>query len=231
MGRKTRFLSLALCLAAVLALCACGISRDDVTTYIQGELDCTYKGVYHQDYLDLVDGMTQEDAQAQYEGNRTAEAERLLTYLGVEFNTSEAMARAEEVVAALYEKAEYSVGKADKLQSGDFAVEVTVYPVEVFHLLSDEIGPDTWYQVQEDAGITTQEQLDALSQEEYQALDTTYALAMLDEVEALLPQATKGTAQPVMLQLKSGEDGYSLVSSGWQTLDDMILDYGGNYLP
>ena len=53
---------------------------------------------------------------------------------------------------------------------------------------------------------------------------------MMEKVEEVLPKATYGREQSVMLQLKLEGDYYSLVSSGWQTLDDMVIDYTGDYL-
>ena len=52
----------------------------------------------------------------------------------------------------------------------------------------------------------------------------------MEKVEEILPKATYGREQSVMLQLKLEGDYYSLVSSGWQTLDDMVIDYTGDYL-
>ena len=118
-----------------------------MTTYIQGELNCTYKGQYSQEYLDLVDGMTEEDAQQQYEDNAEAEAQRLLSYLEVVLPTDAVNERATQLVKDIYAKAKYTVGEGNKLQGGDFAVEVTLSPIELFHLIPDETYGQVWTQV------------------------------------------------------------------------------------
>ncbi len=64
----------------------------------------------------------------------------------------------------------------------------------------------------------------------YQALDEQYANQMMDQVEAVLSQVTYGQDQSVMLQLKLDGEYYSLVSTGWTTLDDMVIDYTGEYM-
>ena len=46
------------------------------------------------------------------------------------------MTRAVELVKEIYTHAQYTVNPAEKLQSGDFAVEVVVSPIELFHLLT-----------------------------------------------------------------------------------------------
>ena len=227
---KTRRLSAGiLACALTLTLTACGLSGADVTTYIQGELDCTYKGQYSQEYLDLVDGMTEETAQQQYEDNAEAEAQRLLSYLEVVLPTDAVNERATQLVKDIYAKAKYTVGDGNKLQGGDFAVEVTLSPIELFHLIPDETYGQVWTQVCEDNG-TTPDEASTLSEEDYQVLDAEYALRMMEKVEEVLPKATYGREQSVMLQLKLEGDYYSLVSSGWQTLDDMVIDYTGDYL-
>ena len=183
MKKRHLFAGILAC-ALTLTLAACGLSGSDVTTYIQGELDCTYKGQYSQEYLDLVDGMTEEDAKQQYEDNAQAEAQRLLNYLEVFYPNDEVNERATQLVKDIYAKAQYSVG--------------------------DEAS--------------------TLSEADYQELDAEYALRMIEKVEQVLPQATYGQDQSVMLQLKLDGDYYSLVSSGWTTLDDMVIDYTGDYM-
>lgn len=228
MKKRHLFAGILAC-ALTLTLTACGLSGADVTTYIQGELDCTYKGQYSQEYLDLVDGMTEETAQQQYEDNAEAEAQRLLSYLEVVLPTDAVNERATQLVKDIYTKAQYTVGDGNKLQGGDFAVEVTLSPIELFHLIPDETYGQVWTQVCEDNG-TTPDEASTLSEEDYQVLDAEYALRMMEKVEEILPQATYGQEQSVMLQLKLEGDYYSLVSSGWQTLDDMVIDYAGDYL-
>lgn len=227
--KKRRLFAGILACALTLTLTACGLSEADVTTYIQGELDCTYKGQYSQEYLDLVDGMTKEAAQQQYEDNAEAEAQRLLSYLEVVLPTDAVNERATQLVKDIYAKAKYTVGDGNKLQGGDFAVEVTLSPIELFHLIPNETYGQVWTQVCENNG-TTPDLADTLGEEEYQALDEQYANQMMDQVEEVLPQATYGQEQSVMLQLKLDGDYYSLVSSGWKTLDDMVIDYAGDYM-
>ena len=176
-----------------------------------------------------MDGMTEEDAQQQYEDNAKAEAQRLLSYLEVVLPTDAVNERATQLVKDIYAKAQYTVGEGNKLQGGDFAVEVTLSPIELFHLIPDETYSQVWTQVCEN-NSTTPDLAETLGEEEYQALDEQYANQMMDQVEEVLPQATYGQEQSVMLQLKLEGDYYSLVSSGWQTLDDMVIDYAGDYM-
>lgn len=221
---------LACALAVMLTACGGGLSEGDVATYVQGELDCTYKGQYSQEYLDLVEGMTEESARQQYEDNAQAEAQRLLSYLDVYSPTDQVNERAAQLVKDIYASAQYTVGEGNKLQGGDFAVEVTLSPIELFHLIPDETYSQVWTEICEENGTTPDLAITSLSDAEYQVLDEQYANQMMDQLEAVLPQLTYGQDQSVMLQLKPDGEHYSLVSTGWQTLDDMVIDYTGDYM-
>ena len=227
--RRLGLVFLSLCV--VLAASSCGVSRKDASVYVQGELDTVYRGIYNDDYLELVEDLTKADAEEKYQSNISAEAEYLLYYfLGVEYPDDAVTAKAESLVKEIYSHAQYTVGEADKLQSGDFVVEVILSPIEIMPLLPEESYSENWQAACAEKGITTQEELNNVSEEEYAAIDAVYAMTMLEDVEALLPQLTYGVDQEIMLQLELGDDNfYSLVEEDWQYLDGVMIDYYGDY--
>lgn len=79
------------------------------------------------------------------------------------------------------------------------------------------------------ASGASDEAIAAMSDEEYQVLDEQYANALLDQLEALIPQITYGQDQVIMLQMKEEDGYYSLVDSGMQKLDEVMIDYYGSY--
>ena len=198
---------------------------------MKGELDATYLGTYDQAYIDVVKDMTEADAKEQYENNVKWEAEILVdNVLPLDMPTDAVYERAEEVIAKIYSYAKYTVADAEKLKSGDLAVEVTVSPIEIIPLLTDDFMQQSWYDILDDNGIETQDQMDALSDDEYQVLDEKYAMVLLDELERLIDDLTYGEDQVIMLQMKKDSDGYyTLVESGWQKLDEVMIDYSGTY--
>ena len=215
--------------AMLVVLAACQNVAKDATIYIQGELDATYLGSIREEYLNVVEDMTQADAQAKYEYNLQAEGEYLLSYLGVELPTDGVYQRAQELVGEIYSHAKYTVAEAELLKSGDIAAEVTVSPIEIMTLIPEELYAQTWEDVKQQAGVSD-DQVAVMSDEEYQQLDEQYAMALLDELEGLIGQLTYGTDQTVLLQMKQDEQGYyTLVETGMQQLDEMILDYTGAY--
>ena len=207
--------------------------------------------MYHvpsrQEYLDLLTDTTEEDARQTYQDNIAIEAEYLLGYLETAYSSggyyddglqasmdqiyADVVEKAQDLTAQIYSRAQYSVGQADKLDSGDFAVEVTVSPIEVVSLIPAEVYAEKWSSVQTARGITSDEQVEAMSDEDYMAMDAEYGMAMLDYLEELLPQLSYGEEQSIMVQLKQEEDGnYSPVSTGWQKIDEVMIDYAGAYL-
>ena len=218
-------LAAALAAAALLGLTACGGGiTNDATVYVQGLLDANYKGQISQEYIDVVEDMTQEQAEADHANNLEIEGDYLLTYLAVDMPTDAVIQRAQELVDEIYSHAQYTVADAEQLSGGDIVVEVTISPIEIMPQLTSEFLQETWDTVLSENGIATQEQLDA----QYQALDEQYANVLLDQLESLIPQLTYGQDQVVMLQMK--EDGYySLVDSGLQKLDEIMIDYYGAY--
>ena len=86
-----------------------------------------------------------------------------------------------------------------------------------------------WEDVKQQAGVTD-EDLMMMSDEEYQAIDEQYAMAMLNHLESLIPEITYGEDQVIMLQMKEEDGYYSLVDSGIQKLDEVMIDYNGSYM-
>ena len=136
--------------------------------------------------------------------------------------------RAQEIVDEIYSHAQYTVADAEQLSSGDLAVEVTVSPIEIIPLLTEDQMAAAWTSVKQASGASD-EAIAAMSDEEYQVLDEQYANALLDQLEALIPQLTYGQDQVIMLQMKEEDGYYSLVDSGMQKLDEVMIDYYGAY--
>lgn len=224
-----KLVAVAVATMALVGLTSCRDLAKDATVYVQGELDAVYLGKVNQEYLDVVEGMTEEDAKEKYKHNLEAEAEILLQYLGVEMPTDEVNQRAQDVVAEIYSHAKYTVADAEKLKSGDIASEVTVSPIEILHLITQDTADEVLTNVVEQAGLSN-EQLANLSDADYQKLDEMYAMGLLDKLESLMPQLSYGTDQVVMLQMKKDDNGYySLMESGIQKVDEVMIDYSGTY--
>ena len=166
--------------------------------------------------------MTEADAKEMHENNVSDEAELyLLDFLEVDYPTDEINDRAEEVMEKLYAKAKYTVGTGSKTKDGDFVVEVTVSPIDLYNLLTQ----DDFFDALDEAGFD-----EAETEEELEAVDAVFGLLILDTLEDKLDQIEYGEDQIIMLQLKKDDDGYyGLVEAGMQKLDEVMIDYSGAY--
>ena len=214
--------TLSLCLLGALTACGGGLTEKDAETYIKGHLDAYYLGTYTQEYIELVEDMTEDDAKEMHRDNVEWEAEYLLQeFMGVDYPTDEMAQRAEELIEEVYSKAQYTVGTGSKTKDGDFVVEVTVSPIEVLNLITDE----DLFDALEQSGYA-----EAVTDEEVEAADAVYGMLALDLLEQALPQLTYGEDQIIMLQLKPDDDGYyTLVETGIQKVDEVMIDYNGYY--
>ena len=214
--------AMAACLLATLSACGKGLTEKDAETYVKGHLDAAYLGVYDKAYIELVEDMTESDAKEMHEDNVSGEAEYyLLDFLEIYYPTDEIIEQAADVMEQIYAKSKYTVGTGSKTKDGDFVVEVTVSPLSLYDLLTD----DDYFDALEEAGYD-----DAETEEEYAAVDAIYGPLILDLLEDRLDGVTYGKDQVIMLQLKKDDEGYySLVEAGMQKVDEVMLDYGGYY--
>lgn len=221
--KRTAAAALSLCL--LLALAACGekgLTEKDAETYVKGHLDAAYLGSYDQAYIDLVDDMTEKDAQDMHDQNVEDEADILLEFLTIDEPTDELRKQAQDLVREIYSHSKYTVGSATKTKDGDFAIEVVVSPMEILTLQTE----DDFMDALEESGYA-----DALTDEEIAQADIRLGEILLDQLKDLLPQLSYGKDQVIMLQLKPDDEGYySLVDTGMITLDGCIIDYSGEYV-
>ena len=212
----------AACLLVTLTACGGGITEKDAEVYVKGHLDATYLGTHTKEYIDLVEDMTEDDIDEMHQNNITWEAEILLEdFFQVEYPTDEMTQRAKDLIEKIYSKSKYTVGTGSKTKDGDFVVEVTVSPIEVLNLITDE----DLFDALEQSGYA-----EAVTDEEVEAADAVYGMLALDLLEQALPQLTYGEDQIIMLQLKPDDDGYyTLVETGIQKVDEVMIDYNGYY--
>lgn len=213
---------LTLTLLGTLAACGGGLTEKDAEAYVKGHLDAIYLGTCSKEYIDLVEDMNETEAKKMYQDNVTWEAEILLQdFLEVEYPTDEMVERSEALVGEIYSNAKYTVGTGSKTKDGDFVVEVTVSPIEVLNLLTDE---DVF------AALDQSGYAEAETEAQLKEADAVYGMLMLDRLEELLPQLSYGEDQIIMLQLKPDDEGYYvLVDTGIQKVDEVMIDYSGSY--
>lgn len=235
----TKFFAMALTGAMLLSLAACGagkgMSTEEASQCVQAELDTTYKGQF-QAFVDFYDNVTTEDAKNQYNSNIEGEAYNLLYGLGPEMldgsgdsvEPSEMQVhQAKEIYKRIYAKADYTVVSSTKQDDGTFAVKVTIRPIDVLHLLSDN------YETGFDAFFTKFEAVDteSMSDEEFEDWYlNVFAPEYYDTLLGLLEDQVDNIGyldeKSIVIQIQQSEDGSLFFSDeDWVNLDNLIIDY------
>ena len=228
LAHRLAALLLAGALMAALAACS-GVTPEDAETYIQGLLDASYLGQYDPEYLELADITEEESRTEDYEWNTAAEAEILREYLAIQ-STDASIQKSVDLIKEIYSHSKYEVGAASKLDDGSYAVTVSIQPMDILIRYQNQTDVnEIWMTVLAEHGVMDQAALDAMSDEEYMALEDIYAAAVLDGIQALVPEMGYGPEPSAVLQLQREDDGYILVGTDWQHLDSMMIDYSGQY--
>lgn len=230
----------ALLLGAVmlLSLCSCGgkgMTTEDASQCVQVELDATYKGQF-QPFVDFYNNVTTEDARSQYNDNVEGEASYFLYSFGIDTldgsgdsvePTDMQLHRAKELFEKIYAKAEYSITSSTKQDDGTFAVKLTIQPINIIHLLDDNIEAGFEdFQAKYDAV-----DVESMSDEEFENWYTDvfaadYYDTLLDILEEQIPNIDYMDEKSIVIQVQNDEEeGLSFGDEDWGNLDNMIIDY------
>ena len=201
-----RIAAAVLALCSLLALTACGGLQEKVESklwetaapiLVQGNMDLLYKGVCDENYLKLVNS-TQKDCLPYYEENMALQAQAIM---------------------AAFEINDVTIGAASQVDDSHFLVDVTVtplnFPAQVYDNLG--IGLMTFFNTY---GELTDEQLNAMSDEEYIQYEETWATGIHNACRVSVKDGPD-TLDPVTIQMavSKTDDGK------WSIDDDSILRF------
>lgn len=224
MKRGSAIAALLLAALLCLGLTACGgggLTATEATVYVQGLLDRTYLGQYNEDYMKLVD--TDEASMEQiYQDGLQTEAEYFCYYFDLYAPSDELKEDVADFYAELYSRSKYEVHPASKLSSGGYAVEVVVRPLDLISRMADRYsGLESGYW-----GGYTQEDVDAMTDEEYIELDNQWGYTLLDLAYELLPEVDYLDPVYLTVQVRQDDDGlWSLVETDFSAIDNAIIEY------
>ncbi|WP_294472816.1 hypothetical protein [uncultured Intestinimonas sp.] len=229
LGKRLAAAGLAAVMTLTLAACGGDVTPDEAKAYIQGMLDSYYLGQYNEDYLELMDITAEEAEEQNYVWNTEAEADIMMDAFAM-YPTETTTAKMVDLVKEIYSHSRYEVQSASKLEDGSYAVTVSIEPIDILVQFFDNYDINTiWADTCSSYGVTTQEQIDAMSDEEYEALENAYADAVIAGVQGLMPDLGYEPAQSLVIQLQLEDNIYTMVGTDWQHLDGMIIDYSGQY--
>lgn len=232
MRKMKKVLLILLSLALMLSLTGCGglwdllgDESDRIAAYIQGYLDLTYKGQFNEDYMEELD-LTEEDMQERYESGLRAEAQFFEGAIGlIEYPTEESTQRLVDLYARIYSYSDYTVESSTMMESGNYAVEVSFRPIDIMTKFSPEQFNEVFVDVLDEFGVHTEEELAAMSEEDYIKADGIYAQRIMDMVEEAIPGTGHGEERSVVVQIKDAGDYWEPVQEDIDTIDYYLIDY------
>ena len=204
MKKHMKWVAMAGAAVLALSLTACGSislnlgsEKSRMEGYVQGYLDLTYLGKLNKDYQTEME-LSEEEAQQQYEEGIQVEVEFFESGIGlIDYPTEEITQRLTELYKEIYSHSD--------LTSDDFQA--------IFD------------QILSDRGITTQEQLEALSEEEYQEIDAVYAEKIVDLLEKELPNTGNGEAETFTVQIEDDGNIWTPSQDDFNSIDLAMIDY------
>lgn len=224
MKGKTTALVLALSLALLLPLSACGggLSADDAQLYVQGVLDENYLGKADPDFLKLIDS-TEEETEEIYAGSMETEAQFFLdSFVESELSQEEQDRLLDELSAMyrqIYAHSKYTVESASEVDDTTFGVKVTVEPIDIFHQVADELNNGA-------ADELNSRYPDQMTDEEYMAYEVEWVELFMDLTYEKLPQLDYLDPQTLLVQVALGDDDYwTIPDEDFWAVDALVIDY------
>lgn len=216
-----KMMALLLALAMVFSLAACGSSFEDkVTLLVQGNIDELYLGKFDKDYMELV-GTNESECRQNYLDGLEKEAEYFAYYFQIEYLDDDLKAEIVDLYKEIYSYSNYTVGSASKLDDSTCAVKIEISPINIVQLVLDdyEIGMADFFDKYAEVDV------EAMTEEEYQAYDREWADAILALFYDNLPDLGYEEAQSIAVQVAQGDDGIWMIADNDMSTIDLLMIY------
>ena len=216
-----------LAIACALALAGCGgMSEEErLSTYVQGYLDLTYKDQINDDFLEIA-GISEEEAEQQYQDGLDVEVQFFIDGIAtIEYPTEEIETAIRDMYEEIYSHSSYTVGAASELDSGNYAVEVKVQPIDIMTNFTPEDFQNVFTQVLAERGVTDNFALYSMSEEEYASADQEYANRLVAMIEEKIPSIGYTEEKSLAVQIMDGGDMWEPNQDDFSQLDTWMIDY------
>ncbi len=216
-----------LAIACALALAGCGgMSEEErLSTYVQGYLDLTYKDQINDDFLEIA-GISEEEAEQQYQDGLDVEVQFFIDGIAtIEYPTEEIETVIRDMYEEIYSHSSYTVGAASELDSGNYAVEVKVQPIDIMTNFTPEDFQNVFTQVLAERGVTDNFALYSMSEEEYASADQEYANRLVAMIEEKIPSIGYTEEKSLAVQIMDGGDMWEPNQDDFSQLDTWMIDY------
>lgn len=156
------------------------------------------------------------------------EANYFAGVFGIDFMEGDVLDEAVDLYRQVYARSRFMVDPAAKIDDATYGVKVTVEPIDVFHLVADELTSDTPASSLVQAFDAAYSDLDvnAMTDEEYHAYDAAWARMIIGLTLEKLPESGYLEAESKVVQVvRDEEDLWSIPQSDYDDLDWLIIDY------
>lgn len=216
-----------LAIACALALAGCGgMSEEErLSTYVQGYLDLTYKDQINDDFLEIA-GISEEEAEQQYQDGLDVEVQFFIDGIAtIEYPTEEIETAIRDMYEEIYSHSSYTVGAASELDSGNYAVEVKVQPIDIMTNFTPDDFQNVFTQVLAERGVTDNFALYSMSEEEYASADQEYANRLVAMIEEKIPSIGYTEEKSLAVQIMDGGEMWEPNQDDFSQLDTWMIDY------
>lgn len=206
---------------------------DATTTLVQGNLDAVYKGIYSEEYIELLDGQTEEDLKQIYQESMEGEADFFAYYFGIyDPNYGETYADLSEDVRndilelckEIFAQTKYEVLESTTLSEGSYSVKVSVEPSYIMKQAEEMY--DRYDDLEAFGEKYQYVNIDEMSEEEYELYTNEYAEIIIQMVRELLPEMKYQDAKTQMIQLDEDDDGILVINDDdWTRFNETIVYY------
>lgn len=212
--------------ALLLPLSACGggMSDNAAITYIQGILDQNYLGIADDDFMAMVDTDKEEVAEI-YEGSLETEAQFFLgsfveSTLDQE-TTDRLTAELVEMYREVYAHSRYTVDSASRMDENTYSVKVTVEPIDIFHLVADDLNEGAMDEVNSKYPETFE------SEEQFAQYEVEWVERIIQLVYENLPDLGYLDPASTLVQVSWDEEEnlWGIPDDDFWSLDALIIDY------
>lgn len=235
--KRTLAAILTLGLAVSLSACGGGLSSFDATKYVKGILDENYLGQYDDDFLEMVNA-TESEAEEIYLSNLEQEANYFASVFEIEDMSGDTLDTTMELYRKIYSMSKFTVDPATKVDDSTFSVKVTVEPIDIFHLVAEELNSDnpTSPAVKAFHETYLQQDIQSMTQDEYDQFMAKYEADFENDWTAMVlalvqeklddPGVGYLDTQTLMVQVAKDSDGvWGIPDNDFQNLDWLIIDY------
>ena len=191
----------------------------DAKSYVQGTLDCAYKGQYSSSYMKTT-GQSEQELTQMHSQEMDSAAEAFANYFSVETLTDSTIADFADLFSEIYSHAKYEVGKAEKQSDGNYLVTLTLYPMDILQQADENGDVDAYVEdFNQRAGYG---EFDTLTNEEY---EDEWAAGIIDLLSSYVGSIGYGDAKTIQVRVeKSADDNlYYINSDDFVTIDTNIL--------